>query len=114
MITFIDGPAAGTQLQLHRAPFLLRAVFSTEWDALDQLDDEAADDETIVVYERCAKAQMVHFNPGGWYSTADYRVFADPPEDKYVRTTRAWQTWCKENDDAIRRRTTEAAKPGTI
>lgn len=50
-----DGPANGCpMLMLHRFPYYLRIVrgIDGKWDALDQLDDEAALGDTIFIYKR--------------------------------------------------------------
>lgn len=54
MTRFEDGPAAGVNLSLRRAPMFLRVVQNNqtgEWDALDQLDDTPEKNETIFVYK---------------------------------------------------------------
>lgn len=108
MISFLDGPAAGESLALHRAPKLLRVVRTRkgEWDALDQLDDEPKPSEQIFVYRRrddlpisrlhllCGRGR----NSGsGWYWTASYSVLEVQPGEHDTRTTAAWQAWATQH-----------------
>ena len=108
MLTFLDGPAAGVKLMLHRAPVFLRVVRSPggDWDALDQLTDEPAPDETITVYRRrddldrsrihllCGRGRNGS-NATGWYWMASYSVLPDQPADADVRTTARWRKWAE-------------------
>lgn len=106
MVKFTDGPAAGVTLMLKRAPVLLRVVHSPsgEWDALDQLTDIPAANETITVYRRDGDALPVHLNFGGgkrgrasgFYQMATYRVMPAQPEAEHTRTNTAWQKWASE------------------
>lgn len=99
MSKFHQGPADGTSLLLQRAPRFLRVVVDPagKVDALDQLDDTPADDETIHVYEIQTEPIRAHMNfgggRGGWYQMADYAHFPEQPSDHEVRTTEAWQAW---------------------
>lgn len=101
MTKFLDGPAVGEGLMLKRAPLFLRAVKgpSGKWDALDQLTDTPSADETIVVYRLVNGPWTVHLNMGrkgcGWYQGGEYHVVAEQPSDAEMRTTAAWQTWCR-------------------
>lgn len=54
IVTFIDGPAEGVQLDLARNPYYLRVVrgIDGKWDALDQLDDDPALGDEIFIYRR--------------------------------------------------------------
>lgn len=103
MSKFLDGPAEGVVLELRRAPFMLRAVRKGDkWDALDQAGDEANPDEEIFVYRLTAEATRVHLcrSPrrlSGWIALGEYRLLPEQPEDKHVRTTKAWQDWCDAN-----------------
>lgn len=101
MIRFLDGPATGVLLVLHRAPLFLRVVLSADgtWDALDQLDDLPAMDEAIHVYRRVGEAGWVHVDcdrprRGAWYATGEYRLAAAQPADDVVRDRTRWQEWC--------------------
>lgn len=106
MTQFIDGPAAGETLFLKRAPEFLRAVRNArgEWDALDQLGDTPASDETIVVYQLDGPTGWCHINRGrhgsGMFVTAQYRVLDPQPADDEVRSTTAWRTWAQDRFDA--------------
>ena len=107
MIKFLDGPAAGQTLLLRRAPRLLRVVRgpSGKFDALDQLDDTPADDETVTVYVLGPGTPgVVHLNMGrlggGWYVIAEYRLHPSQPADWQARETSAWQDWCLDQTGA--------------
>ena len=55
MTRFLDGPAAGNALMLRRAPLFLRVTIDAaggKVDALDQLDDDPQDGETVHVYRQ--------------------------------------------------------------
>jgi hypothetical protein len=103
MIKFLDGPAAGTILQLKRAPLYLRVVIDPRGtvDALDQLDDTPETKEAVWVYRLVAPANWYHLHCGGrrpngsgFYQQAEYRLHAEQPTDAVLRRTEAWQTWC--------------------
>jgi hypothetical protein len=105
LVKFLDGPAGGKALMLRRTPIYLRVVQSRgEFDALDQLTDTPAKDETITVYKRRDDLPMRKYHilcrrrrnggtPSGWYFEASYSVLADQPEDSEVRSNEAWQAW---------------------
>lgn len=103
MTIFLDGPAVLVNLSLARSPVFLRVVQNAagEFDALDQLDDVAADDEQIVAY-RLAGVPSVAFidytSKGRRYGKqvrmAKYRVVAEQPDDTTMRDTAAWRDWC--------------------
>jgi hypothetical protein len=100
VITFADGPVQGQVLALHRAPVLLRVVVAPggKVDALDQVEDEPAANETIHVYQREPRpVTMIHLNMGrsggtGFYPMATYS-YVGPVDDELVRATAAWRTW---------------------
>lgn len=107
MITFIDGPAQGKTLELHRTPIMLRVVKSTltgEWDALDQLDDTPKASEEIHVYRmRPGSSGTVHVDyrdaktgrrRGSWMKYAEYTLWPEQPADAIVRTNERWREWC--------------------
>lgn len=105
MTRFTDGPAADTVLMLHRAPHYLRAVRSTDgtWDALDQLTDTPAADETIVAYAMVGEPSRCHVQRSvkgkrvcGWYEGGEYRVVAEQPSDDVLRSTASWRAWVSE------------------
>lgn len=103
MSRFLDGPAKGTDLVIHRAPHYLRVVVTPtgKIDALDQLDDVAAPRETIHVYHRVSDPVEVHINMGstrkgsGFYAMADYE-HVPSVDGESVRDTEAWRAWCRE------------------
>lgn len=102
MTKFLDGPAAGVTLMLHRAPHYLRAVRNAAgvWDALDQLGDEPKSNETIVVYEMASGPTRIHLQRRerghrvcGWFEGGDYSLVEPQPADDAVRSTTAWRAW---------------------
>ena len=110
MVRFLDGPVAGTTLQLTRAPQLLRAVRDPEGkvDALDMLHDEPAKDEEIFVYqrERFLSAVFVEYfatsrRGGQAFFQTDYSALPEQPGDDEVRTTEAWRAWCETRKGAV-------------
>ena len=99
---FIDGPAEGTNLTLQRTPIYLRAVHSADrgWDALDLLDDEVRDDETIHIYLLAAEPTRGHMScrprsSSHWFSNAQYRQLQRQPGAEHTRNNEAWAAWCK-------------------
>jgi hypothetical protein len=60
MIRILDGPAAGAELGLQRAPMYLRVVIGPggKVDALDLMEDMPAPDEVVHVYARCGDASV--------------------------------------------------------
>lgn len=113
MIRFLDGPAEGQILELGRAPLLLRAVVNVagEWDALDQLDDEARKDETIHVYWLAVRSPSWSYidyrdkagrRRGSRSIAAAYVTYPDPPDDEVLRDNQRWRSWCLTNEQRIR------------
>jgi hypothetical protein len=111
MITFLDGPAAGTTLQLRRLPKLLRVVIDgTDVDALDQLEDKPKARESVYVYVRRDDMPISKYHlycgssskRSGWYYTASYSFLAEQPQDADMRTTAAWQKWADSQFEAIK------------
>lgn len=100
--TFIDGPAQGTRLSLRTAPHFLRVVIDAhgDVDALDQPEDELADDETVYVYVLQAGTWgQVFVRPGGRYEHGTYRYL--PLEQAGELATRAdWVAWCEQHGNA--------------
>jgi hypothetical protein len=94
--TFIDGPAAGTNLMLRRAPIYLRVTIDAaagKVDALDQLDDRPEDQETVHVYRKVPGTRsMFCIRPGGCFETAEYRWIPDAVGEE-LRETSAWRAW---------------------
>lgn len=117
MVSFLDGPAAGVVLELHRAPVFLRVVIGHEGvDALDQLDDEPRAGEDIAVYQRVGNAGSVHLSGrdkngrrfGRTLATAEYRLHAEQPADEIVRSQVKWRNWCEIEWDRLKAQQTEA------
>lgn len=86
MARFLDGPAAGLEMDLRTCPTMLRLVQSTDpdmpfarrrrggWDALDQPDDVPnAHELRLLVYRLVAGTNGVVFvRPGGRFEYGDY------------------------------------------
>ena len=106
---FLDGLAIGVGISLARAPLMLRLVRSPDgkWDALDQLDDEAREDEEIFVYRASSKpaAMFVDKTIGGRRvgeraQCLEYREWPHPG-DEHVRITATWSDWCDKNKELL-------------
>lgn len=101
MTKFEDGPAQGQTLMIRRAPVFLRLTFDgKKWDALDQLDDEPLQNETLHVYRITDMPGHIHLNTGrkpggGFFPLANYRFYQPQPMDEQVRTFAAWKSWCE-------------------
>lgn len=102
MIQIVDGPAGGVTFTLHRAPIFLRLVHGPKgWDALDQLEDTPASDETVHVYRKAAGGGIVciHGRGGGCFPTGEY--FHVPDADgEAIRETSAWRARCDKRAEA--------------
>lgn len=121
MIHLLDGPAAGTDLALHRCPVFLRIVIdrtSGQVDALDQLNDTPRAGEAVHVYQgdrdtlfalRRDIVICVRGEDGGLDAAAtaqgDYRHVADV-DGEQLRDTDSWRAWVLE-----RARTVEGREP---
>lgn len=106
MTDFLDGPAQGVSLLLRRAPVALRLVKNADgrWDALDQLNDEATDDEEIYVYVLVSSPTQFHLrgrHVSGWWASGKYRLLESQPERKHLHPTDSWQAWCIENEERL-------------
>lgn len=106
----MDGPAAGLGLDLRRAPLYLRLVREGDkWDALDQLDDEARDNETIHVYEAATQPSSVFAcgrgrgAAGGRYEYAVYRHVDVDVEALGLREADTWRAWANARGEATQR-----------
>lgn len=81
-----------------RAPVFLRAVKdkSGKMDALDQVNDTPAENESVFVYEQQGEVGTVHLNygggRGGWYAMASYHYLPDV-DGEALRDNKAWQVW---------------------
>lgn len=125
MIKLLDSPPgqalSDVTLWVRRAPILLRVVIGPRGaiDALDQLEDVAADNERIVVYQLAAYRGAVHIcargkggkGLRGMWPNADYRVMDPQPGDAHTRDNAAWAAWCDANETRIR---AELADAGVI
>jgi hypothetical protein len=107
---FSDGPAAGTELQLHRSPRYLRVVQAAvgSWDALDLLNDWPLPDETIHVYQLQGEVGWMHVDftdrqgrrRGRNLHTATYAVYALQPAQDLLADTEQWRAWAREQAQA--------------
>jgi len=99
MITFHDGPASGSCLDLRRAPVFLRVVIDDDGtiDALDQLDDAPKATEQIYVYRLDGPPGQGFLCSRGkgcrTFVVADYRFWCKQPRDSEARTNAAWREW---------------------
>lgn len=100
MVHFLDGPASGVSLNLQRTPKFLRVVLdhaTWEFDALDQLDDEPASNETIYVYQLVGEVSRGFVCSRGKgcqaFFEAEYRLYAVQPTDEEARDRGKWQAW---------------------
>lgn len=109
MSNFIDGPAKGKSLMHSRAPMILRVVRDNrgKFDVLDQLDDEASDDEEIFVYialPNTFTSYHVSRRPrsnSGWYQGNDYKLFEIQPPEEVLRDNVKWGEWCESVRDLV-------------
>lgn len=102
---FLHFPTFKGSLTLERTPRFLRFTVKCpmskgNWDALDQLTDEAADDEQILIGELIER-KRVHIlrtvkgkRVGEWIDRADYKVVDDGPGDEVLRSNNLWREWC--------------------
>ena len=103
MSKFLDGPAEGQTISHSRAPVFLRVVRNRsdgKFDVLDQLDDEATDEEEIFAYiAKPGTFSRYHVtrsprSKSGWYSSNDYVLFDPQPTDEVLRDNERWGEWC--------------------
>jgi hypothetical protein len=105
MVRFTDGPAAGRTLNLRRSPLYLRVTFdpaTKKWDGLDQLSDEPAAGEQVIVYRRVGEPSVAFLDwsdatgrrCGGRVAMWSYELVQQQPEDAVLRDTAKWQAWC--------------------
>lgn len=99
MIEFLHGPANGEKLSLSRAPKFLRVVIDQagKVDALDQLDDEVRDGETVYVYRidgQAGSGVMCSRGRGCQrFLSARYLPHSEQPPQELLRDNDAWRTW---------------------
>jgi hypothetical protein len=110
VLRFLDGPASspGTPgLMARRAPLYLRVTrnrLTDKWDVLDQLDDEAHQDEELWAYRRSGYPGFCFVDwtddrgrrKGGASVSADYVIVDEQPHDHVMRNNKLWQAWCVE------------------
>jgi hypothetical protein len=109
MIKFLDGPAKGTELNLRRAPVLLRVVIDRDGkvDALDQLDDLPTPTEKMYVYIiiphtlttgiACSRRRGEGCVP---LLNADYKLYGTQPTDEQMRDGHQWRAWTEKQKSA--------------
>ena len=100
MFHFMGGPADGKALDLERAPLWLRVVVGPagELDALDQLDDQPAAEETIHVYRCTYSSRGIACSPGRGcrpFISARYVYHEVQPSEGTLRDRAAWKAWAE-------------------
>lgn len=109
MTKFLNGPAAGQTLMLKRAPIYLRVTrddkhaLSPVWDALDQPEDTPMGGESVFAYKCKGTPGMAMVDGrdkkgkkwGGAFVIAEYELCEVQPTDAEMRSTPAWQAWCR-------------------
>lgn len=100
MTTFIDGPAQGKTLMLHRAVKFLRVTEkSGAFDALDQPEDTPLPEEKLYAYEMHQNSGHCHINRGGgrggFYPIVSYKFVPIQPSDAEMRDGESWRKWCE-------------------
>lgn len=92
-------------LSLKRTPIYLRftcsgiASCSRNWDALDQLDDQAEPGERLFAGKLAHKGSL-HLDRvvngrkvGEWYGSADYELIEPQPSQETMRDNALWRSW---------------------
>lgn len=105
MTRFLDGPAAGVTLQLRRAPYFLRVTDNgTEWDALNNPEDEARPNERLYCYTWKQRPGGMHLlirgknkHQGGFFQNGVYGFREEQPSDEIMRDNGKWTQWCGEH-----------------
>lgn len=110
---FFSHPLCRTSLLLARTPRFLRFACTDvggdrKWDALDQLDDEAADGEYLFAAEY-ESAGCVHIDGmrdgkrfGEWRRTVTYDPVGPQPPQDVMRDNAKWRAWCEQVQNAKR------------
>ena len=99
MTKFLDGPAAGVHLALHRAPFFLRVVCNADnkWDALDQPGDTPTETERVYVYRVKKYLGTAHVNRGrhgsGFFPMVEYEYYPEQPPQSVFHSSPDWVIW---------------------
>lgn len=109
MITFADGTAMNSLLQLKRMPIFLRVVRDTvtdKIDALDQLEDEAKPTEYLTAYlldQKTAGHYHVHRKGGGgFYPSGTYHRIEHQPSQETMRDNDAWTLWVEKQAEILK------------
>lgn len=100
MTTFLDGPARGHHLNLHRTPKFLRVTeLDGKFDALDQLYDVPLPEEKIYAYQIEGQPGWYHINAGqgkgGFFKIGEYRLCDPQPAEEDLRSRPRWRVWCE-------------------
>lgn len=102
---FLQHGTSRGPIHLARTPRFLRFVIQgTDWlslDALDQMEDTPAPDETVIVAELVSRGN-IHIDgadkrgrrTASWVSTATYKQVHNPPPREVAADTQQWQAWC--------------------
>lgn len=97
MTTFKDGPAKGQKLNLSRTPIFLRVTHDKttgKWDALNQLEDTAKPEETILVYRATSNRPMgISCGGSGCRLMMQYAIYWNQPADEILRDNKQWVDW---------------------
>lgn len=95
-------------LELRRTPLFLRFVRTSHgacrrgWDALDQLEDEVAPGEIVIVARLVRRGVMFVDGTrngrrfGRQLPTATYEPLADQPPPEVARYNARWRKWCEQ------------------
>lgn len=110
MTKFIDGPAAGQTLMLKRTPKLLRVTqVGAKFDALNELEDVARQEEKLYCYVLSEYLGMAHINRsggrGGFYPIAEYKLREQQPSEFQMYSNEAWARWCEATPEAVQLKT---------
>ena len=103
----VDGPAAGRQFLVRRAPIWLRVARNREtgeWDVLNFIDDLPTSGEEIYVYRKQPGTGGVVFVDGDRirdrYQTGLYDYVAQADTEP-LRDRDTWQAWVMEQPKAV-------------
>lgn len=102
-LVFLNHPLCRQSLSLERTPRFLRFVCREscrKWDALDQPDDIAADDEFILA-AIWSHTNSVHVDGvrdgkrfGEWRKSITYKPIEPQPPQDLLRDNERWRSWC--------------------
>lgn len=93
--TLLDGPVAGENLEILRAPLFLRITQNgLSIHALDQEHQEPTQTDIVYIYVR-----------EGPQSNATYRIHTHNPKDSFVMQNHSWRGWvCRQPETIARTR----------